>query len=1795
MKKRYSISLRRMLISGLVFTCALVCTIGETAGQNIQFTQGNVGSGLDSTIQIPIIGYPGRGASLPVNLYYSSKVWRLGNLATVNDVSYYTTITEAIYAEHTTAGWKTSLDLPIIEWPKETDQYYYTGKQFCFICSSGFRRFRVARVYITMPDGSKHELRESDTPYEGTMRVTGTFYAVDGSRLRYDATSQTTGTVYMPDGSRYVLNGSTAQFIDRNGNTLNYTASTRQWKDTLGREINVPLPASPTIGTQEYYAPGLTSPYQLVWKKLSDPGVITSGAGPKPVGSHYLPNPAQPPTPYYGNNYPTVVPQGWSGSLFVSQEADSESPTTWVVGRAQVGGELFDPVVLTEVVLPNGLKYKFGYNIYGEIDKITYPTGAYEQYSFDDAPPIGDVKPPYAQMNRVVTQRQLSAKGDGSDLATWTYSISGGSDPQIGTFQITGTTAPDNSYSEVRKHNFMAPLQPGQGNPHFWPFGWEDARQGVPFEERVYDKPPGQGGVVLRRSLTDFAWDDNPIPPRIGLQGEQWVHAFRNVRPKKSVSLILDTGGDALAKLITYGYNSNPAYIFTTGLDQTDIAETHFASVPQASAQADNVTTISTGYSYPPASSLVTTYLDDAAYQSRHILGLPTSVLLKNTAGQVISKSESFYDEAAYPLINYNDLTAPEYADPNTNARGNVTTTRSYSDIGAGLYLETHAQFDQCGNVRNTWNERGIQTATEYSSTYKHAYATQSITAVPDPTGVHGSTTAFTSSSTYDYTTGLTLTTTDANGQVTTLSYQNDQGQNDSMNRVRKVTRPDGSWSKYSFGETLGNLFTLTETQQDATRVLKAYEFVDPMGRISRSFGGEGGANYIATDTIFDQMGRVWKVSNPYRTTTLNGVADLSHTTDWTVSHYDAMSRVDYVTLPDASQVLNNYQGIYTTVTDQAGRQRRTKTDALGRIVRVDEPNQGGSLGSIEAPTQPTYYDYDTQGALIHITQGTGSGTVQHRYFKYDALGRLTHERQVEQAGTHTASDPLTGNSAWSRKLVYDETIGGVTYAGLLTSGYDARNIHTEFRYDNLNRIYQVSYSDSTPTVSNFYDQPATGYFNKGRLTQASTAAVGSIPATAQNYRFDVIGRVSYSQQTVGDQTYVMDQYTYNLKGALTSQKYPSGRVVSYAFDDGARLSQVSSGAMIYANAFDYTTTQGLLKQVTLGNGAVESFTYNSRLQIQSMDLARNGTQLQHYDYKYGVYNPATNIVDETKNTGQIARIEGFIATQKQWQQNFAYDSLGRLSSARELRGDNGQQVWLANYEYDVFGNRYQKQAQNNGNPFTQIWTEDADINKNTNRYASGLTYDDAGNVTIDSKFRNLSFQYDANNRQKQSTNGTTTVVNVYDAGGQRVATQAGGMLTNVLVYDAIGKLVAEYGPVVTGGTQFVTSDHQNSPRAITNATGTVISRHDYAPFGEDLPAGVGMRSTGGGYSQPDSVRQKYAGMENDEATGMSHTLWRQYDNLSARWTAPDPYGDSMSIASPQSFNRYSYVENDPVNKIDPLGLMTMMDATMSWQTVTDIWANENNFGGPETGRTIIENGMNGFADRDEEEEGGEEEQSDSTGSTSATTSGTTSEETPLPPPPENPTDQSGSSQAPAQAPAQAPGTAPAKPLTSVTVLGKTVKITYAKGISAANKLKVSNKIAAAAALINANASTLTPAEKKAIGRISVFSVVGSKTYLGATGSNGMTLSVKYILDPGSSAAWIASLFAHEGQHHLNKGKFSGKNLWKDELSARTIQLGVGNKVGFQPYETTYLQGEMALTPANKAKMQKHMEQGLKY
>lgn len=148
---------------------------------------------------------------------------------------------------------------------------------------------------------------------------------------------------------------------------------------------------------------------------------------------------------------------------------------------------------------------------------------------------------------------------------------------------------------------------------------------------------------------------------------------------------------------------------------------------------------------------------------------------------------------------------------------------------------------------------------------------------------------------------------------------------------------------------------------------------------------------------------------------------------------------------------------------------------------------------------------------------------------------------------------------------------------------------------------------------------------------------------------------------------------------------------------------------------------------------------------------------------------------------------------------------------------------------------------------------------------------------------------------------------------------------------------MAEYGGLQStdeGGVKYVLQDWQGSTRAIVGNTGNIQSRSDYTAFGEQIGTG-GLRSSSQGFGKSTSVRQGYALTEKDDATGLDHTWFRKNENQAGRWTSHDPYNGSMSIGDPQSFNRYSYVANEPTNYVDPSGLLleyTCYDINTYWR-----------------------------------------------------------------------------------------------------------------------------------------------------------------------------------------------------------------------------------------------------------------------
>ncbi|HEX9929489.1 MAG TPA: hypothetical protein VGB02_13205, partial [Pyrinomonadaceae bacterium] len=861
-------------------------------------------------------------------------------------------------------------------------------------------------------------------------------------------------------------------------------------------------------------------------------------------------------------------------------------------------------------------------------------------------------------------------------------------------------------------------------------------------EEYDFNKQNGQIGDLLRRTETSY-------------QGGNWINSNLLHLP---ASIVVKVNDQPVSKVL-YEYDNNGDDNFIMRRDDID-------------TNANSANTHSRAYNpfYPRT---CTTFCDPPP-------------------GTAFS-CDPRYTQCCRTICSGDYTAAAQYRGNITRivALSDATKTNDTDDPKASV---AEHRYDIAGNVVESGRLSCCRKKTiTYNTAYGYAYPVSQ---------VRGANGELATSVTYDYSTGLIKTATDENWQTVTFTYNPN-----TLDRTQ-TDLPNGGQTTTEYHPEQMPSYVKTTTKLDANHTISAWQWMDGRGAVyrARTQMPEG---YVSSDVKYDNLGRAIKSSNPY---TVSGLGDpVPANVKWTeATNFDALSRTLSVKLQDNTIVQTQFgqtpvvftdpdnsqreiQGTAVTATDQAGKQRRSIADSLGRTVRLDEPDSLGNLNTVNA--LKTYYWYDGNDNLRKISQ-TGDSAEQVRLFKYDGLSRLTNEKQVEANATLNDAGQFagTGAGAWTGYYEYDSF-------GLLEKGVDARNVTTTFGYDSLNRIKTVAYSGEgnlkTPSVTYNYGSDET-QFNKGRLTSVVTSAIGDTPSTEHSYEYNLMGQIKKQTETIGTSSYVME-YDYYAAGGLKWQKYPSGRKVEYSIDTAGRLSNIKDAQRTYANNFQFEN--GLLKGMTLGNGTAESYKYNDRLQLESQSLVKDNTVQQQLKYGYGEINPATGLL---ANNGKVSKIENFVGGNvttpfKQQEQQFVYDSIGRLKQSIEKRGDTGAQVYQQTYSYDRFGNRYQKAADNQNSGIGYQAIEDIDVSKSTNRFtSSAIAYDNAGNITTDNKFRsNQSYWYDANGRmiraQVQLNNTAYQSDSVYDALGQRVAAKVNNSWQH-FVYDISGQMVAEYG-----------------------------------------------------------------------------------------------------------------------------------------------------------------------------------------------------------------------------------------------------------------------------------------------------------------------------------------------------------------------------------------------------------------
>jgi RHS repeat-associated protein len=171
-----------------------------------------------------------------------------------------------------------------------------------------------------------------------------------------------------------------------------------------------------------------------------------------------------------------------------------------------------------------------------------------------------------------------------------------------------------------------------------------------------------------------------------------------------------------------------------------------------------------------------------------------------------------------------------------------------------------------------------------------------------------------------------------------------------------------------------------------------------------------------------------------------------------------------------------------------------------------------------------------------------------------------------------------------------------------------------------------------------------------------------------------------------------------------------------------------------------------------------------------------------------------------------------------------------------------------------------------------------------------------------------LAQSYDGNGvRVKKVENGATTLYLRSSVLGGQVVTEMNGAGSWTRRYVYLGSQLLA---VQNAGVYWMHEDPVTKSKRVTNSAGAVVSTIETDPWGADT-----ARSSNAPF-QP----RKFTSYDRDQ-NGTDEAMFRRYNRWQSRFDQPDPYDGSYNFTNPQSFNRYAYVQNDPVNFVDPSGL----------------------------------------------------------------------------------------------------------------------------------------------------------------------------------------------------------------------------------------------------------------------------------
>ena len=367
-----------------------------------------------------------------------------------------------------------------------------------------------------------------------------------------------------------------------------------------------------------------------------------------------------------------------------------------------------------------------------------------------------------------------------------------------------------------------------------------------------------------------------------------------------------------------------------------------------------------------------------------------------------------------------------------------------------------------------------------------------------------------------------------------------------------------------------------------------------------------------------------------------------------------------------------------------------------------------------------------------------------------------------------------------------------------------------------------------------------------------------------------------------------------------------------------------------YASGIAYRAF-GAPKQMSYGNSKSLSMQYDNRMRMTHWSVAN----VLGWEFFYSDVGENTGRVMFAKNTTSSTAAG---SRDDKLDRSFDYDHLGRLIVShtgyearlhmnRQQAGDSTNfGPYSQAYNYNEWGNMTSRVGWGGWNGAYVNWAPTYSNNRLTNNPATGaaMSYDASGNLTYDGY---QTFTYDATGQQ--TTSSGFGLSHGYDGDRLRVKKTESGVTTYYLRSTLLGgQVISELnssgqwtrGYVYLGGqmvavqqnssVSWVHQDPVTKSQRVTNSSGTVTSTIDLDPWGGETS--ISSNQT----FQP----HRFTTYERD-ANGGDEAMMRRYAGNWMRFSQPDPYDGSYNLGDPQSFNRYNYVQNDPVNFVDPTGL----------------------------------------------------------------------------------------------------------------------------------------------------------------------------------------------------------------------------------------------------------------------------------